>query len=96
MPKLTWMNKRPPKINYLAALFREYRRATGMTSADMAEELDCSEENCRCQMNKPAEKWNVGQLMRYCDVLGIPYADAFDAAVKSRLPVYQTGKRRNE
>lgn len=83
MPRLTWINKKsPPKVNYLAALFREYRRATGITSADMAEKLGCTPENARCQMNKAPAAWNIGQLIRYCDILGIPYTDAFEAAVK--------------
>ena len=93
MPTLTWIRKTEPKINYLAGLFRTYRKERAMTSAMIADEVDCSEENVRCQMNKPAEQWNVGQLMRYCDVLGIPYEEAFEAVVKSRRPAVETGKR---
>lgn len=96
MPALTWIQKTEPKINYLAGLFRDYRKAAGMTSAMIAGEVDCSAENARCQMNKPAEQWNVGQLMRYCDVLGIPYEEAFEAVIKSRRPVDQTGKRQRK
>lgn len=96
MPPLTWIRKTEPKINYLAGLFRTYRDGRKMTSAMIAEEMDCSAENARCQMNKPAEQWNVGQLMRYCDVLGIPYEEAFEAVIKSRRPVDQTGKRQRK
>ena len=81
MPKCTWMLPKP-KPNYLAALFRAYRKERGMTSADMAEKLGCTPENCRIQQNKPPTDWNVGKLMRYCDVLGIPYSEAFEAASK--------------
>jgi len=96
MPKLTWIRNPEPKINYLAGVFRDYRKIRQMTSAMVAEEMECSEENARCQMNKPAEQWNVGKLMRYCDVLGIPYEEAFEAVVKSRRPVDQTGKRQRK
>lgn len=96
MPKLTWMNKSPPKINYLAALFRQRRLETGITAAKVAEAVGCSEENVRVHMNKPPAQWNVGMLMDYCDVLQIPYADAFEAAVKSRLPVGKTEKRQRK
>lgn len=84
MPKLTWMNEEPPKekVNYLAALVRQYKLDRKMTSAQMAEALYCSPENVRRQMMKPAEMWRVGTVTDYCDVLGIPYEDAFAAAAK--------------
>lgn len=96
MPKLTWMNKSPPRVNYLAALLREYKRAAQRTSDDLAKELGCTPENIRGQIRKPAEKWTVGQLMIYCDLLQIPYEEAFSAAIKSRLPVGKTGKRQGK
>jgi len=80
MPKVTWIIK--PKVNNLAALFRAYRMARHMTSVQVAEKLGCTPQNARVQMNKPGEDWNVGQLLRYCDVLGIPYDEAFAAAAK--------------
>ena len=81
MPKVNWI-KPPPKVNYLAAVFRAYRKETGMTSADIGKALGCTPENVRCQMNKPADQWNVGQLMKYCDILHIPYDVAFAAAAQ--------------
>lgn len=83
MPKITWLTKRgPPEVNELAAVFRAYRRASGMTSAEIGEALGVTAENARYQMNKPGKLWNVGKLCRYCDVLGIPYDIAFAAASK--------------
>lgn len=96
MPRLTWMNKSPPKVNYLAALLREYKRAVGKTSEELGKELGCTPENIRAQIRKPAELWTVGQLMTYCDLLQVPYEEAFDAAMKSRLPVGKTGKRQEK
>lgn len=81
MPKIKYLTP-PPKVNHLAALFRAYRKARGMTSQDMARKLGCTPENCRMQMNKPSTEWNVGKLMQYCDVLGIPYEEAFQEAVR--------------
>ena len=94
MPRLTWM-KKTPAVNYLAALLREYKRISGLTSEDIAKEMNCTAENVRAQIGKPAEMWSVGHLMRYCDIIGIPYQEAFEAATKSRLPVRETGKRPN-
>lgn len=96
MPKLTWMNKKPQRINHLAALFREYRVRTGISAAKVAEAVGCSEENARCQMNKRVEQWNIGKLFEYCNVLGIPHMDAFEAIEKSRLPAVETGKRQRK
>ena len=86
MPKLKWCYRNEPEpkaeINYLAALLRQRRIETGKSAAKVAEVIGCTEENVRCQMNKPGKQWQVGKLMEYCDVLGIPYAAAFEAATK--------------
>lgn len=80
VPKVKWIQ--PVKVNELAALFSAYRKARKMTSADIAQEIGCSDSNARCQMNKPGKEWNIGMLLRYCDALGIPYEEAFKAAIK--------------
>lgn len=82
MPRISYLAAALPQVNYLAALFKAYRKQTGMTSAEIAEKIGCSPENARYQMNKPGKDWNVGQLIRYCDALGIPYDAAFEAAAK--------------
>lgn len=79
MPKVKWIK---PKVNELAALFRAYRKARNMTSVQIADAIGCTPQNARVQMNKPGRDWNVGMLLRYCDVLGIPYEDALEAAAK--------------
>ena len=79
MPKVKWIK---PKVNELAALFRAYRTARHMTSTQIAEKIGCTPQNARVQMNKPGREWNIGQLLRYCDVLGIPYDEALQAAAK--------------
>lgn len=80
MPRVTWINR--PKVNELAALFRTYRTARNMTSAQIADRIGCTAQNARVQMNKPGRDWNVGMLLRYCDALGIPYDEALKAAAK--------------
>ena len=82
MPRISYLSAALPQVNSLAALFKAYRKQTGMTSAEIAEKVGCSPENARYQMNKPGREWNVGQLCKYCDALGIPYYAAFEAAAK--------------
>ena len=97
MPRLTWMNKKPPpRVNHLAATLKAYKQAKGMTSEDMAKLLGCSAENVRGQLRKPAGDWKVRTIMRYCDVLEVPYREAFEAIEKSRLPAVETGKRQRK
>lgn len=79
MPKVKWIK---PKVNELAALFATYRKARHMTSTQIAEQIGCTPQNARVQMNKPGRDWNVGMLLQYCDVLGIPYDEALQAAAK--------------
>ncbi len=80
MPKLTWMSR--PKVNHLAALLREYMKVTGTHSDRIGEKIHCSGSNVRAMLRRPARAWRVGELMDVCDVLGIPYQEAFDAATK--------------
>ena len=94
MPKVTWMK---PKVNYLAALFSAYRKATGKTSTQIADEIGTTPSNARTQMSKPGKEWNIGQLLRYCDALGIPYDEAFAAATKEsaapEVPVRKAARK---
>ena len=85
MPKVSWLTAPAapaPTVKELAAVFRAYRKSAGLTSRDIGAAVGCSPENARVQMNKPGGDWNIAQLMRYCDVLGIPYSVALDAATK--------------
>ena len=80
MPKVKWIRQK--KVNHLAALLREYKRAAGMSSAEIAEKLGCTADNVRRQIGKPADKWTIGALKRYCEAIGIPLDDALEAAAK--------------
>lgn len=81
MPKVKYCLPQP-KVNYLAQVFRDYRRERCLTSVDIAEAVGTTPENARRNMNKPSKTWTVGQLMQYCDVIGIPYSVAFEAAAR--------------
>jgi len=78
MPKVRKLGT--PRINYMAAMFKAYRNDRGMTSVDVAERVGCTPQNARVQMSKQADKWNIGDLKRYCDALSIPYEVAFREA----------------
>ena len=54
----------------------------GHSCSEIAEIVGCSPGNARYQMNKPGTEWNIGQLMKYCDALGIPYEEALKAAIQ--------------
>lgn len=84
MPKITWLYKqqKEPEVNYLHALFREYMNTNGISSVDLGKKLDRAPENVRMHINKPVKDWKVGQLLEYCDALGIPYDEAFAAITK--------------
>lgn len=85
MPKVKWINgqKKPRKpVNHLAATLREYRRASGLTSSEIAQRVGCSPENVRHQMAKPADQWQIGRLRQYCAIIGCPIEEALAAAAK--------------
>lgn len=83
MPKVKYIGShKAAAVNHLAGLFHTYRVARGMTSEDVGKAVGCSAGNARNQMRKPGRDWSVGQLIRYCDALGIPYQEAFEAAAR--------------
>ena len=84
IPKLTWMDKRkgPPKVNRLEACLKMYKKAAGLTAAQIAERLGISEEAVRQQMRRPADAWRIGTLRQYCEVLGCPFEEAIHEATK--------------
>ncbi len=79
MPKL---RKRTRKANALAALLRQHKLEAGLSSEEIGKRVGCTADNVRRQIGKPPERWTVGALKRYCDAIGIPYSEAFDAAAK--------------
>ena len=82
MPKVTWISRPRKPVNYLAAVLREYKRAAGLTSAQIADMMECTPEHVRALLGKPADNWRIGQLKQFCDVIGCPYSEAFEAAAK--------------
>ena len=74
--------KRKIYVNYLHELFRAYMKHNGETSTTLSKKLFVAPESVRRRINLPAEKWTIGELKKYCDVMGIPYTEAFNAAMK--------------
>ena len=79
MPKVSWLK---PKINHLKVLLSGYRAEQRLTFDELGERLGCSGQNVKQQMNRPAGKWRIEQIEKYCSVLGIPVEDALKAAVQ--------------
>lgn len=86
MPRVTWLKAavKPKRgVNHLAMVLRGYKLASGLTSEDLGKRLGCTADNVRRQIGKPADQWNIGALLRYCDELSIPYEEALSAAAKT-------------
>ena len=79
MPKVSWVR---PKVNYLSALLKTYKKERRMTSEQLGKLLGVTGAQVRAQINKPADKWQIGRLKLYCDALGIPYEEAVIAAIQ--------------
>jgi len=83
MPKVKWIGgKKPKPVNHLAGVLRAYKLASGKTSEQIGQELGVTGSHVRQHIGRPADAWNVGDLKRYCDVLGCPYDEALAAAAK--------------
>lgn len=85
MPKVTWIGTKrhqPKPYNALAAVLRGYKLASGLTAEQIGERLGVTGDHVKHQIAKPADRWNIGALKRFCDVIGCPYEEAFAAAAK--------------
>jgi hypothetical protein len=71
-----------PKPKYLAETLRAYKKSSGMTSYDVGKAMNCTAENARAQMTKPAMRWSIRKLKRYCEVLNVPIEEALNAAAQ--------------
>ncbi|MBR1565875.1 MAG: hypothetical protein IJ649_03835, partial [Oscillospiraceae bacterium] len=62
MPRVTWLRAAKPKreVNRLAAVLRGYKLASGLTSEELGKRLNCTADNVRRQIGKPADQWNIG------------------------------------
>lgn len=79
MPKISWTR---PKVNCLSALLKTYKKERRMTSEQLGKLLGVTGAQVRAQINKPADKWQIGRLKLYCDALDIPYDEAVMAAIQ--------------
>lgn len=72
-----------PPPNYLSELLKRHKKAIGVSSEEMARELCVCSKTVNNRLNQKPEEWSVGDIKRYCEILGIPFADAMDAATRS-------------
>ena len=83
MPKVKWIREPEQPVNRLAALFRAYRRSRGMSAAELAEAMGCSEQAVRQLMSRPPAEWRIGQIQRFCEALGVPIEEALMEVMRS-------------
>lgn len=84
MPKVNLLRQKKTKPhNHLAACLRGYKLSSGLTSQDIADQLCVTADTVRHQIARPADQWRIGDLKRFCDVIGAPYDEALQAAAKS-------------
>lgn len=82
MPRVTFLDKKK-KLNYLSGLLRMYKDAAGLTSAQIANEIGYQPDSVRRKFNGPVEGWRVVDLIRVCDLLGVPVEEAIEATKRS-------------
>lgn len=79
MPKITWCR---PKVNHLSVLLKTAKREKHMTDEQIGKLVGSASATVNGHLNKPADKWTIGQIKLYCNALGIPYDEAVLAAVQ--------------
>lgn len=83
--KLTEKYSKPkvPPPNYLSEMLKRYKKAKRINDAEIAARVKTSRNTVNAYINQPPEKWNIGDLKRYCDVLGAPIDEALKAVEMS-------------
>lgn len=72
-----------PRPNYLAEYLRSCRKASKLTSDMIAEHTREYPSTVRRKMVQEPEKWQIGDLKRYCEILGASYPEALRLAGES-------------
>lgn len=73
-----------PQANYFEDLMRRYMRAQKLHNKDLADKLNCTEQNISYMLRRPVRLWNIDEVYSYCDVIGIPLDLAFAAIASSK------------
>ena len=79
MPKI----KRMQKPKYFGGLIREYMRMQKITSEQLATKVgNRSASTVRAMYARPATKWKVSDISRYCKALNIPLEESAENIIK--------------
>ena len=65
-----------PKVNFLRETLKVYKRSSGLTDENIAERMGWSRKKASNALNQPADAWRLGELKRYCRIVGCPLAEA--------------------
>jgi len=91
MPKVKQINYKQERIkanipppNYLSELFTRYMKAQHITTDILAAQLNCTGQNVRYKLSRPAAAWKIGEIESFCDLLNCPVDMAFEAITISR------------
>ena len=78
--KYTKMTVPPP--NYLSEMLKRYKKARRLSDDEIAEKTGACRKTVNVKFNQKPEAWNIGELMKYCDILGAPIGEALALAAK--------------
>ena len=78
--KFRTLNVPPP--NYLSEMLKRYKKAQKLSDDEIAERTGACRKTVNTRLNQKPEAWNIGELMRYCDILGAPIDEALAMAAK--------------
>ena len=86
MPKTKLTEKyckpKMPKRNYLAEEMRYYKKSAGLTDEEIADRMDVCQSAVTRNFNKPAMEWRLKDLQKYCEIIGMPFANALETLKK--------------
>ena len=68
-----------PPPNYLSEMLKRYKKAQKISDDTLAQKLGTSRQTVSTRLNQEPDAWNVGDLRKYCGLLGVPFEDALAA-----------------
>ena len=79
MPRTNIGKPKAPKVNYLASAIKSYKKANGLNDSELGKALGLERVTVCKKINKPPDKWTIGELIKFSAAVKMPLSVALDA-----------------
>ena len=73
------------KVNVVSMYIKEYMRAGGLQSADVASKVGLTPSGFRSKLLRPEDAWSIGDIEKVCGAVNCPPSEIFRAIAERNI-----------